>query len=477
MPVHVPESSTAWATSTKAQITRTTRSTAWFSFLLTAYNQWRSTTGIGSWTGTRYMGLRVPIAEVGNLANFRIAVTTLGNVTAFGSELARSGGWVYYSVAIVRPVRGNATATIQEQTTSIVVRDATKSYMIDSGKVIRDLKHVRVVEDVGGIPTPRALFTRSGLPHISSFTLTPDHYRDTDKTHTRWELLVQSQHVLASMSVRHTLAPQQSQVAGYTYNETNPSALMTSLASSTEYVVVRISDSDRQTGAAIRINFLNNNNVLATYYEGVDGTSYVIGRLTYWVVSYAVTANYYNTARWQLQYSPPGSSTLGNLVMAFDVTGSVRNVITQKLGSAAPTNIPLSPSTGATITAPEQDATYTLTCYNSLNETSTEIRHYTYWTEPTLTVADAERVGAFRSGRGGTIRFNITRGGNPLPTVSVVASDGHGSTDAVHFTNAHRHDAQLRGFRSVNGIAAYCDLHVFCQQRLPRHHAYGSDGY
>ena len=177
------------------------------------------------------------------------------------------------------------------------------------------------------------------------------------------------------------------------------------------------------------------------FHKGVEytrithkGVDYFVKAALPSITSYTITPDHYRD-----------TDTRGSLVLAFAVTGSVRNTITEHLASGVFRNVPLSPSTGATISpAPAQDAHYTLTATNSLGEHTIQNAYYTYWTAPTISVGAPGNAG-FHGG-GGVIYIPVTRGGNPLPSVSVVASDGHGS-GSIHFIpdNALTHRYQISG--------------------------------
>ena len=141
------------------------------------------------------------------------------------------------------------------------------------------------------------------------------------------------------------------------------------------------------------------------------------------------------------------TSPRGNLVMSFAVTGSVRNMITQHLADgSAGTNVPLSPATGATVAAPAQSAHYTLLCRNSLGEETHRNVFFTYWTAPTLTVSEAVYLPSPITNTA-QILFTLTRGGDPLPTVNVVASDGVGTRNNI-ITSGTTHRYAVTGART-----------------------------
>ena len=185
----------------------------------------------------------------------------------------------------------------------------------------------------------------------------------------------------------------------------------------------------------------NTQDAIEVKRNGVDALEVVRNHVVAWqraglpdITSFTITPDHYRD-----------TDTRGSLVLAFAVTGSVRNVLTEQLASGVHRNIPLSPSTGATIaTAPSQDAHYDLTCYNSLNESSHARAYYRYWTAPTISLGAPLNAG-FHGG-GGVIYIPVTRGGNPLPTVTVVASDGHGS-GTVSFipSGSTTHNYQISG--------------------------------
>ena len=299
----------------------------------------------------------------------------------------------------------------------------------DASGVATEYTHGRHI-DSDGVATE--FFRRAGLPNISSFTLTPDHYRDTDRTPPSWAPETSNPVYLAAYL--GTTAPSQSSLATYSYTDSFAGTDRRAYtAGQTYHWVIRIPAANATTQLQLRFYLEDRATELVSGYFrfNTHGTNYVTSTYTYWAVSWTPPAP---SSNWQYTSSAlqiGEGSSLGDLTLAFAVTGSVRNTLSQYLADgSAGTNIPLSPSTGATVSAPLQSARYVLLCRNSLGEETHRQLSYTYWTAPTISLGAPENAGF--AGGGGVIYIQVTRGGNPLPSVSVVASDGHGSGN-VHF--------------------------------------------
>lgn len=281
---------------------------------------------------------------------------------------------------------------------------------------------------------------RAGLPSISSFTCTPDHYRDTDRALTYATQQVTSGGFQGFHLTYDSALPTESRLPGLPYAIPNP--WRTGSAGGNRQLVVRIGMADISQShlRMVRTAWRTDPSTNAIYNAGTDGIVYAINNFTYWVIP---IINLASLTTFDFQVGT--RANLADLVLSFAVTGSTRNVVTQMLADGTHSNVPLSPSTGATISAPLQDAHFDLTSYNSSGQSTHARADYTYWTAPTIALG-APRSAPF-TGAGGVIYIRVTRGGNPSPSVSVVASDGHGSGPVSFTSTAHPewHDYQISG--------------------------------
>ena len=286
------------------------------------------------------------------------------------------------------------------------------------GSTERDIQRVLYQETAS---TARVIYTRPALPAITSFTLAPTFYRDTDVT-TAWATATR-----ASMEDSTRSFPWNAAQATWNGNNWVTSHNFGAFRG-VRYALVRVPVAEASLTEHYRIE--GNPTRGPIFYATAFGSE-ITRDSNYAYFNLPVNGPGQGNITATLQYR---TDTVGNLVLAFAVNNSTHNDISQTLKDGTTSNIPLSPSTGATIDAPEQDARYTLTARNSLGETVSQHVDYTFWTVPTLHVAVSAQGDVPAQSGQRFIRITVTRGGNPLPRVTYFAGDQPFTTHNV-FSN------------------------------------------